>query len=281
MNAWKFAAAFAVVVATPFSFAANAPRYTSPEMAPDAISREILSHPIRSFEEGAVDSSDVSAAIDRNYPKIIEQNVASMPPKTAAAWLDQLSDLELEHIAQLYVSSNAKAGRSGKLLFVWAYRLDGAHLAQVARFFGYDNVYSAILTVAPLKAQSFAASTAIRYLAPVPGAPLSVPPNIASAVNSGRATPMAGFTPQTGMTFEQLYTIDDAVNYVQSVAATVFHDLGLTTTLGNFQKSTLPVFGTTTIEQNTMWNTGGDDQMEYEYSTVAPGTCGPHCILPH
>ncbi|MBS0447829.1 MAG: hypothetical protein JSR59_17965 [Proteobacteria bacterium] len=339
---------FAIIFTVPFAYASSNSRYTSPQMAPDAISRDILSHPIKAFEEGAVSASDVPAAIERNYSKIIEQNVASMPPNSAAAWLDQLSDLELEHTAQLYVNSNATAGRTGKLLQVWASRLDGAHLAHVARYFGYDNVYSAIVEVAPLKAQSFAAKVSVAYPGPIAGMPLSVPQHMASVWGSGGAI-MAGFTPQVSMTLEQLYsgfrsmqvgamasqaavyetgmyagknliaawgigygfgtgitylmqeytpdfyndtfvpavggTISSAVNFVQNLVTTVYHDYTQMQTdpLGNYEKSTIPTFGVNSSAQNTMGITGGDFIMEYEYESVTTGAggCHPNCYQAH
>ena len=106
------------------------------------------------FEEGAAGPGDIAAAIERNFPKIIEQNVASMRPATASIWMDQLSDLEFEHLAQLYVNANTAAGRSGKLLLVAASRFDGSHLSRWARFFGYNEVYTAIAAVSQQKLQN-------------------------------------------------------------------------------------------------------------------------------
>jgi hypothetical protein len=203
VNIQKLAALCATIFSIPLCHAAVSAYDAS--TAPDAASREVLSHPVRAFEEGAAGPNDIAAAIERNYPKIVEQNIAAMRPANAAAWMDQLSDLELQHLAQLYVNANATAGRSGKLLAVAASRFDGTHLSRLAHFFGYNEVYSAVASVSPQKMQDFMSRTQMAYSAPVPGAALSVPMTV-SAFRTGGVSTMAGFTPSTSMTLEQLYS---------------------------------------------------------------------------
>lgn len=177
--------------------------------APDAVSQGILAVQIATPDEGAVNAADVPNAIDRNFPRIIEQNLAARRASSAMAWIDQLSDLELDHLAQLYVNSNATNARTGKLLQVAASRLDGAHLGRLSRFFGYADVHAAVASIAPHKLGAFEANSSAAFIAPVAGAALSVPMTVArigaGAAGVGGATTMAGFVPSVSMTFEQLY----------------------------------------------------------------------------
>jgi hypothetical protein len=62
----------AVALILPAAYAASAP--LNMLTAPDMASRGILASPITHFEEGATSKSDIPAAINRNYAKIIEQN---------------------------------------------------------------------------------------------------------------------------------------------------------------------------------------------------------------
>ena len=129
-----------------------------------------------------------------------------MPESTAAAWIDQLSDLELEHMAQLYVNSNATAGRAGKWLQVAALRLDSRRLVRLSRFFGYNEVYAAIVAMNPSKLNAFSALTTTAYPPPVAGAPLRTTARFEGFGANGHSTvtPM-GFTPSGGMTIPELY----------------------------------------------------------------------------
>ena len=122
----SFAAGLALALLLPASHAASADltRYT----APDAVSRSILAQHVR-FADGALTPQDRPAAIHRNYPMIVEQNFARMDQSRSSAWVDQLSDVELQGIAQLYANANADSHRSGLLLQVAANRMDGPHLA--------------------------------------------------------------------------------------------------------------------------------------------------------
>ncbi len=185
--------------------------------ARDAASRAILAQPLERFEEGAESPQDIPAAIHRNYPRIIEQNLARMDSADAQAYVDQLSDTELTAIAQLYVNANADTRREGKLLLVAANRFDGGRLARLSRFFGHAAVYDAILQVSPAKAQGFAQGASIVYAAPLAGASTMVAArmaalsgatsSIASRAGGGLLAPTAGtFKPNVGMTLEEIYT---------------------------------------------------------------------------
>lgn len=201
--------AAAVVVASSLPLCHAAIGYTA-FSAPDAVSKSILADQVATPEEGALDSADIPAAINRNFPRIIEQNLAARRANSAKAWIDQLSDLELQHLAQLYVDSNASADRTGKLLQVAASRLDGARLGRLSKFFGHEDVRAAVASIAPAKLAGFEANSSLSFAAPVVGAALSVPPTLArfgaGAAAVGGATTMSGtFTPSVSMTLEQLY----------------------------------------------------------------------------
>lgn len=184
--------------------------------APDAVSRSVLSVPTVRFDDGAESKSDLPAAIARNYPQIIEQNFARMNSSATHALVNNLTDVELQAIAQLYTNANANAHRNGALLLIAADRMDGPHLARLSKFFGYAPVYDAITKMAPIKAQNFAQNASIMYPAPAPGGatPAMISAQAAALVTrprlsvAGGATlsPMQTFKPVTSMTFEQLYT---------------------------------------------------------------------------
>jgi hypothetical protein len=195
------------VIATAFSlqFAHGANLYTA-ATAPDAASREALSHTLKGFDDGAMSPDDVAAAVHRNYPIVIEQGVAARQPADADVWFDQMSELELEHIAQLYVNSNADQGRTGKLLYIMAARLDGARLARLSRHFGYNEVYAAIQSTAPAKLAAFSALAKTATPAPIAGAALRIPAMTIKLSGGGFVSTMASFTPTTSMTFSELYT---------------------------------------------------------------------------
>ena len=205
--------AFALLM--PASYASAATPLTM-LTAPDAVSRAVLSVPAIRFEDGAESKADVAAAIARNYPQIIEQNFARMNTSATHALVNNLTDAELQAIAQLYANANADAHRAGPLLLIAADRMDGAHLARLSKFFGYSPVYDAITKMAPTKAQSFAQSAPIMYSAPVAGGatPAMMTAQSSALVSKAQArvagtdmlTPMQAFKPATSMTFEQLYT---------------------------------------------------------------------------
>lgn len=210
-------ACVAITLLAPATDAAAATQYNM-LTAPDAVSRAVLSGPTVRFEDGATSNADIFGAINRNYPKIIEQNFARLNAADQTALLEKLSDVELQGIAQLYVNANANANRNGVLLLVAADRLDGTHLARLAKFFGYAPVYEAITKAAPVKGQSFAQHSSIVYPAPVAGnlSPLAFAARAGTSslvtttgvqMDSGGITPMqSGFKPAVSMTLEQLYT---------------------------------------------------------------------------
>jgi hypothetical protein len=209
----KIAVSAAVALIVPMSYAAPVP--LTMLSAPDSVSRSILARPVQHFEDGAVSPQDIPAAIHRNYPQILEQNFARMNAQSSLAFVDNLSDVELGAMAQLYANANADTQRTGKLLLVAANRMDGAHLARLSKFFGYAPVYEAILQAAPLKAQNFAQNAPVVSSAPVIGAPSplaapmrpvsSSPFALNSKLGGGAITPMQ-FKPSTGMTLDEIYT---------------------------------------------------------------------------
>ena len=149
----RIAACAAIALLVPVSYASAATQLTM-VTAPDAVSRAVLSVPTVKFEDGAESRGDVPAAIARNYPQIIEQNFARMSTAATHAVVNNLTDVELQAIAQLYANANADAHRTGALLLIAADRMDGAHLARLSKFFDYAPVYDAITKMAPTKAQT-------------------------------------------------------------------------------------------------------------------------------
>jgi len=183
--------------------------YTA-QTAPDAVSKAVLANQVMRPEEGAMNSDDIAPAIHRNFPRIIEQGLARRDPTEAAAWIDRLTDIELDDLAQTYVNANASAARSGKLLHIAAARLDTAHLARLAKFFGHAEMRAAVSHVAPKKLRSFEAVSSAAFLAPVAGAALKSVPimmRTSSAGGVGEAGVMASgsFTPSVSMTLEEIY----------------------------------------------------------------------------
>jgi hypothetical protein len=195
LNASKLASAAGLALAATLTHAATIHPYTA-KTAPDALSKRILTHRHASIEEGAAGPADVHQAIHRNFGSVIEQNLAQMPAKSMAAWLDGMEDAELRDLAQLYVDANADARRKGSALHVFATRLDGKRLARLGRFFGYHEMNAAVLEVAPLKAHPLAAATTIAQAAPVPHAALAGRPTPGSLQPlAGGAMPLGGARP--------------------------------------------------------------------------------------
>jgi hypothetical protein len=195
----KMAATVVAALSVPLCHAATG--YTS-ETAPDALSKAVLETPILTPEEGAVDAAGVPAAIHRNFPKIIEQNFAGMPAGTAANWVHQLGDVELDHLAQRYVNANASAARKGKFLQLAALRLEGPDLGRLSKFFGYKAVHAAVAAMAPAKLADFKAYSSPSFAAPIPGAEPFVPSTVQAP--AGVVT-MSGFTPEVTMTLDEIY----------------------------------------------------------------------------
>jgi len=213
----KLAATVIATLSIPACYAGSIP-YTA-DTAPDALSRSVLANPLTRPDEGAAPGADPSEAIHRNFPKVIEQNFASMPESMATYYINQLSDVELSHLAQLYVNANAYSGRQGKFLQLAALRLQGEQLGRMSRYFGHNAVRAAVARMAPQKLDSFESYSSLAYKAPMIGATpkmaSTVSPEIRLALTAGAAGAaaaggvhtMAGtsFTPSTSMTFDELY----------------------------------------------------------------------------
>jgi hypothetical protein len=229
LKASTLASAAALALAASLAHASTAAPYTA-RSAPDAVSKGILAHHYASFHDGATGPADNSAAIHRNFAKVIEQNLAQMPAAAVPAWLDQMSDAELQDFAQLYVNANADAHRNGAVLQVFAARVDGKRLGRLAQFFGYQEMNEAVLAVAPLKAQAFAASASVAHPGPVPGAALMDRGTTNAPLVAGvAATPPT--KPTTDMTVEEIYhmfrTLPDGA---RSIPSAIYETLKYTAT---------------------------------------------------
>jgi hypothetical protein len=71
----------------------------------DLAGREALVNPLTKIDQSDVVGGDPSAAIHKNFPKLIEQNFARLDSQSTARLLANLSDLEMSHLAQLYVTA--------------------------------------------------------------------------------------------------------------------------------------------------------------------------------
>ena len=319
----KLAAVVLASLTVPMCYAAA--DYTA-DTAPDAVSKSVLAVQVLRPEEGAVNSDDIAPAIHRNFPKIIEQNLAARNERAAMAWIDQLSDLELDHMAQLYVNANASAARTGKLLQVAAARLDAAHLGRLAKFFGHAEVRAAVSHVAPKKLRSFEANSSPRFAAPIAGAALSAAP-LMMRTSGGVMMASGSFTPQVSMSFEELYAgfrsmqvgsmavagavyelaaysgkylvvawgigygfgtgitylmqeyepdfyndtfvnwVGAPVDWVQNFVLTSYNKGSNVQDLGQYQSTTLPTYGTSSSQIDSMGSMGGDWGTEYGYES--------------
>ena len=151
-----------------FAASVHAAPFTK-DTAPDAISRDILSHPLTRIHEGAPHGVDPSPTIHRNFPKLVEQNLARLDAGQLANLIDNLSEAELSDLAQLYINSTSDNGLPPKLLYMIANRLDGDRLGRLSRHFGFAEMYAAVTAMVPAKTQDFLASTYTSYSGPTPG----------------------------------------------------------------------------------------------------------------
>ena len=93
-----------------------------------------MSHSFARIDQGRQAGETVKAAIHRNFPLIIERNIAQMGPLKTEAWIDTMSDLELSHLAQLYANANADLQRHGLLVQLVQERLTDARLARITGY---------------------------------------------------------------------------------------------------------------------------------------------------
>lgn len=139
-----------------------------------AITQQVLANQISTIDEGTPAGSESNWTINKNFPQIIEQNIARQNARQASDLIDNLSALELSHLAQLYVNANSDTGRSGLLLQLWAAKLDGKRLGRISKHFGYSSVYNAVMTIAPGKWSTFEAHSNHTFAEPVAGAGIVV-----------------------------------------------------------------------------------------------------------
>ncbi len=154
-------------------------------LAQDATTRAVLAHPLARIDQGVPANGQVHVYIHRNFPQLVEQNVARMDAAGARAFVDNLSDLEWRHLAQLYANAVSDNGGTGRLLPLLAARVDGVRLGRIASAFGFAPVYEAVLNASPSQTQVFLAHARMEAVAPAPGvkvaatmaaAPATTPP---------------------------------------------------------------------------------------------------------
>lgn len=138
--------------------------------SPEDVSRNILASPLKMIDEGVnADRSNFAEVVNRNFPKLIEQNFARLNGGKMAVLLDGLSDQELSDLAQLYVNATADHGLPPALLYVMADRLSVDRLARVSQHFGYQRVYPAVAAMAPAKLGGFLKTASSMRMGPVAG----------------------------------------------------------------------------------------------------------------
>lgn len=113
----------------------------------DALTQEVLAKPLHRFDDGGQDA----AAIHRNLPQYIEQNIARLDAAGASRLVDNLSDREWRDMAIVYGRAAVDAGHSPRLLPLLASRVGAERLARLGSFFGNDAVMSAVQAQAPQK----------------------------------------------------------------------------------------------------------------------------------
>lgn len=130
-------------------------RFYTKETAPDEASKRILSKYLRKLEQGTPPGTSPAIAIHRNFPAIIEQNIASMSLARLKHWLSTVSSEELRSLGSLYALTVSDSGHRAELFNIFARRLDGRTVGKLSPHFGFPQIYNAILQSAPEKTQDF------------------------------------------------------------------------------------------------------------------------------
>jgi hypothetical protein len=171
-----------------------APFYTA-DSAPDALSRAILSRKLMRIDQGSAAGADVTTAIHRNVPQLLEQNFAALDVPRMSRMLANLQRLEWDHLATLYMDAIATPpGKQPYLLDILALRLSAQQLATLTPHFGTTMVRAAVSRSAPAKLKAMLVETGgVQLLAPPrPGRQLG--PSAGPVTNAG-AGPYLNLTP--------------------------------------------------------------------------------------
>ncbi len=273
--------------------AAGKPKRYTIATAPDALTRSVLANTLWRIDQGAVKGVDSSPTIHKNFPQIIEQNFARLDARAASAVVDSLTDKELSHLAQLYVTAATDTGRHGSpLLQLLATRVDPARLGRLSKFFGYLPTYEAVVRAAPGKAVAFEGFTTRSYAAPRYGMELTgsagkwmnfTPTEIyldlrtapvgALSVSGALYEAAATLATELGIAYGVGYTAGTAANYLlQTYKPELYDTIGGTlnemvnrlknatdsATQGNLERSIADLFSFNDTMMDTFESTGGD-----------------------
>lgn len=123
--------------------------------------RHILAQALPRIDHGARSASDVAAAVHDNFPQIVEQNFARLGRAPFERMFVELSDLEFQGLAGLYMRACMQQARAPHLLDLFAERLDAGKLARLAPHFGSEPLWAALRRTSPEKAQDFAQALSV------------------------------------------------------------------------------------------------------------------------
>jgi hypothetical protein len=315
MNIKDWLYALVMVLCTGLTSAAGAAtqRYYTVTTAPDAVSKEILRDALSALHQGTPQGADPRPYFHRNFPQIIEQNVAILGAADTAALLDRLTDKEMGDLARLYVAATGDAARGGRLLLVFASRLDAVRLGRVSKFFGHAPTYEAILRIAPEKASEFSRHTDPNYASPSAGAQVlgagqyldmtpneiyldlrTAPVGALSATAALYETGMILAT-QVGIAFGAGYSAGTAAAHlIETYSPGLYVAIGATVagmvdqislagslaSQGQLEQATGALFGLDSFSSDAMETFGGDygaaDAWEF-FSTGGNAGCGVFC----
>lgn len=122
---------------------------------PRRIYDQIARHRIDPFEQGVRDAHQLTRALHRNLPQIIEQNLASMDPASMRHWVDEAEPTLWPVLAALYEAAIHDFARPHILADLLALNLDTERLAKLAPYFGRHVLAQALARWRPEQHAAF------------------------------------------------------------------------------------------------------------------------------
>ena len=160
--------------------------------------RHILAQALPRIDHGARAASDVAAAVHDNFPQIVEQNFARLGRAPFERMFVELSDLEFQGLAGLYMRACMQQARAPRLLDLFAERLDAGKLARLAPHFGSEPLWAALRRTSPAKLLQFDQALATQPTAESAPKPVATAPSTA-------APPVALTGPTVDYTLYEIY----------------------------------------------------------------------------
>lgn len=99
---------------------------------------------IESLVEGSRDLNQVDRALHRNFPQIIEQNLAALDPIAMSRWVDNAESELWPTLAACYEAAIADAGKPHVMADLLALNLDIERLARLAPYFAPQVLETAV-----------------------------------------------------------------------------------------------------------------------------------------